>query len=152
MPKLTLRDPKVKAGAAVIGAVIAYALYKRHQATAATGSSSDPTGAANALGDANLQDAVYQPLEGQIQDLAATVAQLQATSPSAPTPSSPQPRGILAQPPASRTKPITTPKPRVHLNPPAPAKPKPAAKKKPPAKPPLRIAQEARAGFLPGSY
>lgn len=147
MPKLNLHDPKTQAIAAVGVGVVAYALYKRHQAAGGgtTASTSDPTGAAAALGDANLQDAVYQPLESQIQDLAATVAQLQNTPP--PAPSSPAPTSPVAQPPFIKKKPLTTPKPKVHI-----AAAKPAAPKKPAAKKAkaIPIGQRAGAAFLPG--
>lgn len=88
--KLNLHDPKTQAGVLAVAGVVAFALYRSHAAGAGPPAGTvDTTGAAGALGDANLQSAVYDSLEQQLSGLAAIVAKLQHTK---PKPSKPAPK------------------------------------------------------------
>lgn len=116
--KLNWHDPKTQAGALAVAGVVAFALYKSHaRGGAAPTSAADQSGAASALGDANLQSAVYDSLEAQLSGLAAIVAKLQHAK--TPKPTSPKPK----PPPHQKA----TPRPGKHL--PGPPKKKPAPHK-----------------------
>lgn len=74
---LNLKDPKVKLAAGGAVAVAALAYYRSHSGAAASSTTTaDPAGASSALGDANLQSAVYDSLEQQYQGLNAQLSSL----------------------------------------------------------------------------
>lgn len=84
MKKINWKDPKTKAVAAGAAGIVAFALYRsKHPSSPAASAiqpgGTDPTGAASALGDANLQSAVYDSLEGQLTGLAGLLSADQVT-------------------------------------------------------------------------
>jgi hypothetical protein len=108
MNKINWKDPKVKYGAAGAAAIVAFALYKSKLSGGSSPSSTigNPSGAASALGDANLQSAVYDSLEQQYQGLNARLSKTQKTvSVIAHRPASPKPP-VKPKPPATKKVPI----------------------------------------------
>lgn len=106
------RDPKVKLAAGGAVAVGAFALYKSRSGAGAPASSTtaaNPAGAASALGDANLQSAVYDSLESQYTGLNAKLSKLQkSVNVLNHRPASPKPP-VTPKPPPSKT--VKTPPP-----------------------------------------
>jgi len=83
LPKLNLHDPKTQVGLAGAGGVVAFALYKRHQAAAGGATSATTTtagqDAAAALDAASIESNISDALQPQIDSISSQLSGVKAT-------------------------------------------------------------------------